>query len=80
MEHLHRPLCAPHFRFTPDFVAEGHQLNGPRSPNARTLQIPPPYVWVARLQWGLWSLLTKLEAEGDFRPVLDEAIERNAPG
>ncbi|MCA9670703.1 MAG: AarF/ABC1/UbiB kinase family protein [Myxococcales bacterium] len=74
MKHLYRPLLAPRFAFTREYLREGYQYNGPRSPNARTLSIPPAYVWVARLQWGLWALLARLGAEGRFAPVLDEAL------
>lgn len=62
MEHLHRPLLAPRFTFTADYVREGYAFNGPTSPNARTLAMPPAYIWVARLQWGLWSILARLRA------------------
>lgn len=62
MEHLHRPLLAPSFTFTFDYVREGYAFNGPTSPNARTIAMPPAYIWVARLQWGLWSILARLGA------------------
>lgn len=75
MDHLYRPLLAPRFRFSSDYVRQGHAFNGPSNPNARAMSIPPAYVWVMRLQWGLWSILGKLEAEGDFRPVLDRALD-----
>ncbi|MCX4247053.1 ABC1 kinase family protein [Paraliomyxa miuraensis] len=75
MEHLHRPLCSPRFSFDKAYVREGFALNGPRSPNARTIAMPPAYLWVARLQWGLWSILARLRAEGSFRPVLDELLD-----
>lgn len=76
MEHLHRPLLVPHFRFDRSYVREAMALNGPTSPNARTMAMPPAYIWVARLQWGLWSVLTRLRAEGSFRGLLDELLER----
>lgn len=76
MEHLHRPLLASRFSFQPSFMREAMALNGPTSPNARTLAIPAAYVWVLRLQWGLWSILTKLGVEGSFDDLLDEILER----
>jgi len=79
MEHLYRPLLAHSFRFDAEFVKQGHELNGPSSPNSRALAIPPAYVWVMRLQWGLWSILGRLQAEGSFRHtlerILDEPVE-----
>lgn len=74
MEHLHRPLVSRRFTFEPAYVREGYALNGPRSPNARTMAMPPAYIWVARLQWGLWSILARLHASGSFRGLLDELL------
>jgi predicted unusual protein kinase regulating ubiquinone biosynthesis (AarF/ABC1/UbiB family) len=74
MEHLHRPLVSPRFTFEPAYVREGYALNGPGSPNARTMAMPPAYIWVARLQWGLWSILARLHASGSFGDLLDELL------
>ncbi|MCB9592711.1 MAG: AarF/ABC1/UbiB kinase family protein [Sandaracinaceae bacterium] len=80
MEHLHRPFLVERFTITREFVAEGHALNGPTSPNARTLSMPPAYVWVARLQWGLWSILARLGASGSFGGILDDALSGRRGG
>ena len=74
MEHLHRPFLAPRFAIDPDYVREGYALNGPGSPNARTMAMPPAYIWVARLQWGLWSILARLRARVSLRGLLDELL------
>jgi len=74
MEHLHRPLLVPSFRFTAAYMREGYDYNGPTSPNARTLAIPPAYLWVMRLQWGLWATLTRLDVVGSFGELLDELL------
>jgi predicted unusual protein kinase regulating ubiquinone biosynthesis (AarF/ABC1/UbiB family) len=74
MEHLHRPLVSPRFTFDFAYVREGYALNGPGSPNARTMAMPPAYIWVARLQWGLWSILARLGASGSFDDLLDELL------
>ena len=80
MEHLHRPLLQPRFAFTSDFIREGMQYNGPTNPNARHMDLPPPYVWIARLQWGLWSLLTKLRVDVALRDILDDVLARPMTG
>jgi predicted unusual protein kinase regulating ubiquinone biosynthesis (AarF/ABC1/UbiB family) len=72
MQHLHRPLIARHFEFTPDFVRAGLAFNGPTSPNARQMAMPAPYLWIARLQWGLWSVLTRLHAKVDLHTIFEE--------
>lgn len=74
MEHLHRPLLAPRFTFTADYVREGYAFNGPSSPNARTIAMPPAYIWVARLQWGLWSILARLRARVALGGITDELL------
>jgi len=63
MEHLHRPLLRERFTFEPGFLRDGMALNGPTSPNARTMSMPPAFVWIWRLQWGLWSILGRLGVE-----------------
>lgn len=75
MEHLHRPLLASRFTFSMDYVREGYALNGPTSPNARTIAMPPAYIWVARLQWGLWSILARLRASVSLRGMTDELLD-----
>jgi len=74
MEHLHRPLLEREFAFSPEFVQRGMEFNGPASPNARTMDMPPAYVWVARLQWGLWSLLARLRSTADLRDITHEIM------
>jgi predicted unusual protein kinase regulating ubiquinone biosynthesis (AarF/ABC1/UbiB family) len=75
MEHLHRPLLASRFRFTSEYVKQGLAYNGPTSPNARTMDMPPAYIWVARLQWGLWSLLARLDVEVELRDWTLELLQ-----
>lgn len=74
MEHLHRPLLARRFCFDRDYMRDAMALNGPTSPNARSMAFPPVYMWISRLQWGLWAILTKLGVEGSFGPILDEVL------
>ena len=74
MEHLHRPFLAPRFAIDPDYVREGYALNGPGSPNARTMAMPPAYIWVARLQWGLWSILARLRATTSLRDTTEALL------
>lgn len=80
MQHLHRPLFSPRFTFDLAYVREGYALNGPRSPNARTLAMPPALIWTARLQWGLWSMLARMGASGAFRGMADELLSSPPTG
>lgn len=74
MEHLYRPFATTDFQFDAAYVREGLAYNGPRNPNSRTMTIPGAHIWVMRLQWGLWHILAKLNARGDFGAVFDEAL------
>ena len=74
MDHLHHPLLRPRFELTADYLREGLAFNGPQSPNARQMAMPPAYIWVARLQWGLWSLLKRLRVPVALRDTLDAIL------
>ncbi len=74
MHHLHQPLLSERFQFSSAFVQEGLKYNGPTSPNARFMSMPPAYIWVARLQWGLWSLLARLDAEIEMKDEIERIL------
>jgi hypothetical protein len=42
--------------------------------NLRLLAIPPQWIWLQRLQWGLHAVLARLEAEGPFSEVFRDAL------
>lgn len=68
------PYLSANFRFNSDYSARGHKLMGPRQKNGRAMDIPPAWVWLARMQFGLHGVLTKLGAEGDFGSILTQAL------
>jgi hypothetical protein len=39
------------------------------------MAMPPAYIWVARLQWGLWSILARLRARASLRGMTNERLE-----
>ena len=39
------------------------------------MSIPPPWIWLARMQFGLHAVLARMGAEGDFAGVLRDALE-----
>jgi predicted unusual protein kinase regulating ubiquinone biosynthesis (AarF/ABC1/UbiB family) len=69
------PYRRPRFRFTPEYVHQAMKYNGPSNPNLRRLRIPPAWIWMARLQYGLHAVLTRLNAEGPFADVLRAALD-----
>jgi predicted unusual protein kinase regulating ubiquinone biosynthesis (AarF/ABC1/UbiB family) len=74
MEHLYRPLLAERFHFSPEYTREGFAHNGPTNPNARTMSIPPAFLWVLRLQSGLWAVLSRLAPAASYRTIADELL------
>ncbi|WP_428263127.1 ABC1 kinase family protein [Haliangium sp.] len=74
--HLYAPYRAPRFAFTSDYIRRGMEYNGPSSPNARLLSIPPPWIWFQRLIWGLHAVLARLGADGPFADVFRAALDR----
>jgi predicted unusual protein kinase regulating ubiquinone biosynthesis (AarF/ABC1/UbiB family) len=73
--HTYAPFLEADFHFTRDLLHQGNELYGPTAPNARTRSLPPPAMWLMRLIWGLYAVLTRLEARGDFRGILRDALE-----
>jgi predicted unusual protein kinase regulating ubiquinone biosynthesis (AarF/ABC1/UbiB family) len=79
-----RPVIAEQpFEFTPDFAAEIlRTTTDPRSPYAdvlRQLNLPPDYLLLNRIQWGLNSVLGRLRARNDWRAIRDEYMHEGAP-
>jgi predicted unusual protein kinase regulating ubiquinone biosynthesis (AarF/ABC1/UbiB family) len=83
LSHQWEPYRPSSFRFTPGYLARGVEFSRPGNPNLRRIAIPPAWIWLQRLQWGLHAVLVRLSAEGDFRaalrPWLDGAARPLAP-
>lgn len=73
--HQYAPYRQPRFAFTAEHVRQGMQFTGPSNPNLRQLAIPPPWIWVQRLIWGLHAVLARLAAEGPFADVFRAALD-----
>jgi predicted unusual protein kinase regulating ubiquinone biosynthesis (AarF/ABC1/UbiB family) len=69
------PYRQKSFRFTTDYLKRAMEFNGPSNPNLRRLRIPPAWIWMARLQYGLHAVLTRLDAEAPFGDVLRQALD-----
>jgi predicted unusual protein kinase regulating ubiquinone biosynthesis (AarF/ABC1/UbiB family) len=70
------PYLTERFRFSRAFTAEAlgsvFDVNGPAADVIRKLNMPPSFVILDRVVWGVSALLGKLEAEGPWRAVLAE--------
>jgi hypothetical protein len=74
MCHELSPYRSSRFRFTTDWVRKGMEFSRPGNPNLRRLAIPPQWIWLERLVWGLHAVLARLDAEGPFADVMREAL------
>jgi predicted unusual protein kinase regulating ubiquinone biosynthesis (AarF/ABC1/UbiB family) len=75
LSHQWEPYRVRRFRFTPEYLARGMEFSRPSNPNLRRLAIPPPWIWIQRLQWGLHAVLVRLGAEGAFSEALRPWLE-----
>ncbi len=70
------------FAFTSDYAAEViRSTTDPRSPYSdvlRKLNLPPDYLLLNRIQWGLNSVLARLDAAADWRAIRDEYVVGDA--
>ncbi|MCC5948650.1 MAG: AarF/ABC1/UbiB kinase family protein [Nitriliruptoraceae bacterium] len=72
------------FEFTPEFAAEViRSTTDPRNPYSdvlRQLNLPPDYLLLNRIQWGLNSVLGQLRARNDWHAIRDEYLEDEDAG
>ncbi|MFT4978217.1 MAG: hypothetical protein ACI8S6_004125, partial [Myxococcota bacterium] len=72
--HLWRPCSTPGFRLDRDYFAQAQKFTGPSNPNLRRMAIPPWWIWLQRLHWGLLSVLGKLDVPVDLSGILEECL------
>lgn len=78
-----RPILPPQpFTFTPEFAAEVlRSTTDPKSPYSdmlRKLNLPSDYLLLNRIQWGLNSVLARLDATNHWRAIRDEFVFEDA--
>jgi len=71
--HLHQPLLAEGpFTFTQEFIERTWRMSWPENRNRFRMTTPKHWVFTYRLNWGLYAVLAKIGARGDWRsPILD---------
>jgi predicted unusual protein kinase regulating ubiquinone biosynthesis (AarF/ABC1/UbiB family) len=77
MRYLYKPYTepAPYFTYTDEYVRESYALMLFDNPNARRTAMPPEWLLLNRLQWGINSVLAHLGARGPWPEIWREAIE-----
>lgn len=74
MRHLYRPYLEPSFQYTAGFVAETFGILMFDNPNRMKIAMPPEWLFLNRLQWGLNAVLAQLGAAGAWRDTIEELL------
>ncbi len=76
MEYLYRPFKAKEpFTYTDEYVRESYDLLVLKSPNQRSTGLPPEWLLLNRLQWGMNSVLAQLGATAHWGTHFRRAAE-----
>jgi predicted unusual protein kinase regulating ubiquinone biosynthesis (AarF/ABC1/UbiB family) len=74
MRHHYAPYLTDDYAFSLEHIRQGMEFSRPSNPNLRRLAIPPEWIWLQRLQWGLHAVLARLGVRGSFRGLLGEIL------
>ncbi len=74
MRHLYRPYLEPEYRYEAAHVRESFGILMFDNPNRMKIAMPPEWLFLNRLQWGLNAVLAQLHAKARWRDVLDELL------
>ncbi|MCC6645222.1 MAG: AarF/ABC1/UbiB kinase family protein [Polyangiaceae bacterium] len=72
---LYRPMRDPAFRFTREFVRETYDALVFKNVNKLRLAMPPEWLFLNRLQWGIFAILAELGAGPGVHRLWREVIE-----
>lgn len=75
VQDLYLPLKTRGFRFTDDYVQNSYGLQVFDNPNKMKLRMGPEWLLLNRLQWGLYAILAKLDAAGDWPTLFRASVE-----
>ena len=76
MQYLYQPyLASEPFTFTHEYVSRSYDVMVFRNPNKFSTAIPPDWLFINRLQWGLNSVLAFLGATAPWGELLRQAVE-----
>ena len=74
MRHLYRPYLEPSFTYTAAFVTETFGVLMFDNPNRMKIAMPPEWLFLNRLQWGLNAVLAQLGATATWRDTIEELL------
>jgi predicted unusual protein kinase regulating ubiquinone biosynthesis (AarF/ABC1/UbiB family) len=74
MRFMYSPYLEPGFRFAPEFVGKTFGVLMFDNPNRFRIAMPPEWLFLNRLQWGLFAVLAQLRASAPWRDILETLI------
>jgi predicted unusual protein kinase regulating ubiquinone biosynthesis (AarF/ABC1/UbiB family) len=74
MRHLYQPFLEPTFRYHDAYVSKSFGILMFDNPNKLKLAMPPEWLFLNRLQWGLNAVLAQLGATGRWREIVEELL------
>ena len=74
MRHVYRPYLEPGFQYNAQYVRESFGVLMFDNPNRMKIAMPPEWLFLNRLQWGLNAVLAQLHARGPWREVVEELL------
>jgi predicted unusual protein kinase regulating ubiquinone biosynthesis (AarF/ABC1/UbiB family) len=74
MRFLYRPYLEPDFRYDARFVADSFGVLMFDNPNRFRIAMPPAWLFLNRLQWGLNAVLAQLGASGPWRAAIEDIL------
>ena len=75
MQYVYRPMSEPGFRFSMDYVQGSFGPMVFDNPNRLRIAMPPEWLFLNRLQWGLNAVLASLGASGPWPAIFRAAVE-----
>ena len=76
MRFLYEPMLGPQpFTFTEDYVSQTQRVLLAENPNKMRMDMPRDWLFVNRLQWGLYSILASLQAPAPYGEIFRAAVE-----
>ena len=63
-------MADQHYEFTPNFIQDSFRVLVSANPNLRHTHLPANMVFLNRLQWGLYAVLSHLKAKWDWQSLI----------
>ena len=79
MQYLYQPFITDEpFTYTHEYVSRSYDVIIFRNPNKLSTKVPPDWLFLQRLQWGLNSVLAFLNATALWGDLLRQAVETSS--